>query len=165
MATTYFPIATTTLGSAAATISFTSIPATYTDLRVVFVGKVTAISGSTFFMRYNSDTGANYSFTSMYGNGSSALSEAPSALTGVRSSVDFSDTIPTYFAYDIFSYAGSTFKTTLGEWNTDRNGDGFVQRQVALWRNTAAITRIDITTSSSTYATGTTATLYGILKA
>jgi hypothetical protein len=131
------------------------------------VGKVTALSGSTFFMRYNSDTGSNYSFNSMYSNGSSALLEAPTGLTGVRMSSNFSDSIPNFLIANIMSYAGSTNKTTLVDFAKNDDGSGFdiALREVALWRNTAAITTIDITTSSSTYAIGTSATLYGIKAA
>jgi hypothetical protein len=156
-------IATTTLGSAASTITFSSIPATYTDLRLVLTGTTTSVS--TFIIRYNSDTGSNYSFTSIYGNGSSAASEAPTNLSRIGMSVEFSSSVVNFATFDIFSYAGNTNKTTLVEFSGDTNGSGFVLREVALWRNTSAINRIDITTDSSTWKTGTTATLYGILKA
>jgi hypothetical protein len=67
---------------------------------------------------------------------------------------------------DIFSYAGSTFKTCLITRSSDQNGSGEVMREVSLWRNTAAITTILFRLSTSgNYATGTTATIYGILKA
>jgi hypothetical protein len=67
---------------------------------------------------------------------------------------------------DIFSYAGSTNKTALVTSQSDQNGSGAVERSCGLWRNTAAITRIDIfPNSANNFATGTTATLYGILKA
>ena len=154
-------IATTTLGSAASTITFSSIPATYTDLRLTLTGTSTSVS--TFLLRYNSDTATNYSFTSIYGNGSSAASEAPTNLTAVQMSIEFDATLTTFAAFDVFSYAGNTNKTTLIECSRDRNGSGFVLREVALWRNTSAINRIDITTNSSTWKIGTTATLYGIL--
>jgi hypothetical protein len=66
---------------------------------------------------------------------------------------------------DFFSYAGSTNKTVLIEISQDYNGSGVVQRSVALFRDTAAITRLDLTAVGTTFAIGTTATLYGILKA
>jgi hypothetical protein len=72
MAPTYEPIATTTLGTAAASITFSSIPATYTDLRLVVVAK--AVSASTLDVRFNNDSGTNYSKTEISGDGSSAVS-------------------------------------------------------------------------------------------
>ena len=73
MPTTYEPIATTTLGSAAASITFSSIPATYTDLRVVFNGTVTEV-GETLYYRFNSDGASNYSITQVYGASGTAAS-------------------------------------------------------------------------------------------
>jgi hypothetical protein len=67
--------------------------------------------------------------------------------------------------YDIFSYAGSTFKTLLMTTSGDQNGSGWVERIVGLYRSTSAITSISIDASASTFAVGSTATLYGILKA
>ena len=68
-------------------------------------------------------------------------------------------------AIDIFSYAGSTFKTALSNQNIDNNSTGWVFRSVGLWRSTSAITSLTITNSSNQLAAGTTASLYGILKA
>ena len=62
MASTYEPIATTTLGSAASSITFSSIPATYTDLRLVLVHTPSASTGNAQ-MQFNSDTATNYSYT------------------------------------------------------------------------------------------------------
>jgi hypothetical protein len=66
---------------------------------------------------------------------------------------------------DIFSYAGSTFKTTLYTASGDKNGSGAVERGVALYRSTSAINRVDLFGWTGNLATGTTATLYGIKNA
>jgi hypothetical protein len=68
---------------------------------------------------------------------------------------------------DLFSYAGSTNKTILTTTSTDKNGSGGVGRIVSLWRSTSAITGITITDGGAGFgwASGTTATLYGILRA
>jgi hypothetical protein len=161
---TYEPIATTTLGTAAATITFSSIPATYTDLRLIFVGTGTASSNCT--VNFNSDTTSTYSQTALYGTGAAAVSNRNSDtffyLTYVT---NLSTTIPTLRTMDIFSYAGSTKKTCLTTENSDLNGSGSVARTVGLWPVTSAITSIAVSNPSSTFAAGTTATLYGILKA
>lgn len=71
MTATYESIETTTLGSAAANITFSSIPSTYTDLVVVYTLKAETASAD-IYMRFNSDSGSNYSNTILWGNGTSA---------------------------------------------------------------------------------------------
>jgi hypothetical protein len=165
MAPTYEPIATTTLGTAAATITFSSIPATYTDL--ILVTNLSYTAGGATLMRFNSDTGNNYSYTYIYGDGTSAASSKGQDRTSIVVDLasGFDTTLFGMFTANIFSYAGSTNKTILIENSNDKNGSGTVERSVRLWRNTSAITSISLTHSASTFKAGTTATLYGILKA
>ena len=169
MPATYEPIATTTLGSAASTITFSTIPATYTDLRLVLVAQGNSTTNAA--IRFNSDTGSNYSITQLQGDGGGVYSQG----TTNQSSIGYVQ-IPNnggtpnntfgMVTYDIFSYAGSTNKTVLLADAGDMNGSGNINRVVGLWRNTAAITSITITTlGAATYVANTTATLYGILKA
>jgi hypothetical protein len=167
MPATYEPIATTTLGSAAASITFSSIAATYTDLRVIFTG-TTTVSGETLYYRFNSDSGSNYSITQLYGTGSSAASRRLTSATQLSTTYAYSlvDTNPQMITFDVFSYAGSTYKTTLGNHAGDNNGAGGVDLTVGLWRSTAAITSIFMFASGgTTFKAGTTATLYGIKNA
>lgn len=169
MAATYEPIATTTLGSAASSITFSSIPSTYTDLRLVLVP--TAGSGTGVAqIQFNSDTGANYSRTWITGNGTAASSSSNTGSSYIAlNTTAFNNSYPMMSITDIFSYAGSTYKTVLSSNNQDYNGSGATNAVVGLWRSTSAITRIDIIHSKSglgeSYATGTTATLYGIKAA
>jgi hypothetical protein len=160
---TYEPIATQTLGSAASSITFSSIGSGYTDLRVVLVGTVATAGGVA--IRFNSDSGSNYSRTVLFGDGSTAASARSSNQTQfVIANINSAN--PSLITCDIFSYAGSTFKTALGEGSDDRNGSGVVARGVGLWRNTAAITTITlIEANAANFSTGTTATLYGIKNA
>jgi len=165
MPATYEPIATTTLGAAAASINFTSIAASYTDLRVVLTGTGTAALSERF--RFNSDTATNYSYTILYGNGSAAGSGRGSNVSFIRGTFmnSWDTTIPVMVTLDLFSYTGSTNKTCLLTVSQDLNGSGSVERSVGLWRSTSAVNNIEIYASTSTFAAGTTATLYGILKA
>lgn len=168
MPVTYEPIATQTLGTAAANITFNSIPGTFTDIRLVIVTTADA-GGSALFARYNSDTATNYSRTWIVGNataGSSNNSNNQDRLyLGDGNFTGVSATIPTLMTLDIFNYAGSTFKTSLGFWAGDRNGSGVVQNDVGLWRSTSAITSITLGLQTANFPIGSTATLYGILKA
>ena len=166
MATTYDPIATTTLGSAASSITFSSIPSTYTDLRLVVVG--IASSGVAMCMRFNSDSATNYSQTYLYGDGSTAASGRNTSLTRINLTqvTNFGqNALPQMVTADIFSYAGSTYKTCLTTEAADGNGATFqsVVSLVGLWRSTSAINNIYLyNDGSGSYAAGTTATLYGI---
>lgn len=163
MPATYEPIATVSVTVAAASITFSSIPSTYTDLRFVWVGTATS-NGAEFYIRFNSDSGTNYSQTGIYGNGASAASGSVTSASQVKGTLGggVSSTIPHFYTCDVFSYAGSTNKTCLIESSEDRNGSGFVERNVGLWRSTSAINTITILPNTLTWAAGTTATLYGI---
>jgi hypothetical protein len=161
---TYEPIVT--VSPTSSPFEFTSIPATYTDLRVV-VSVLTSVAGSGITMQINNDTGTNYSQTDLNGDSTSATSNRASNedrwyLTGVTANTT-STTIPLLQVIDIFSYAGSTNKTGLITHSGDKNGSGRVARRVALWRSTSAITSLKFFITNVT--TGTTATLYGIKAA
>jgi hypothetical protein len=164
MPITYEPIATTTVGTATNAITFSSIPATYTDLKLVLLLRSAATQYVTF--RINGDSGSNYSYTWMDGSGSAAASGR-----GTNDSLVYISqrTITSgqnaLFTLDLFSYAGSTNKTVLITNNQDENGSGFVGNAVSLWRNTSAINTINLTSGVSIYGVGTTATLYGIKNA
>jgi hypothetical protein len=166
MPATYEPIATTTLGSAAANIEFTSIGSGYTDLRLILTG--TANTFAFVYMQYNGDTASNYSATILSGNGTSASSiRTTSAISFFLSeNASINAVEPCLLTVDIFNYAGSTNKTCLATKSADRNGAGGTNRTVGLWRQTSAITSIKIfLNGANTMSSGTTATLYGILKA
>jgi hypothetical protein len=68
-------------------------------------------------------------------------------------------------ALDIFSYAGSTLKSSLSNSSEDKNGSGSVRAAVHLWRSTAAINRLDLFVFGAQFNVGTTVTLYGIKAA
>jgi hypothetical protein len=163
MPATYEPIATTTLGTTAASITFSTIPATYTDLRIVFTGLDTS-GGDWNRIRFNGDTGSNYSATYIDGDGTSATSGRGTSLTGIYGAV-ISDVHPSLATIDIFSYTGSTNKTVLVSASNDQNGSGVTRHIVGLWQDTSAITSVTLLMNSGNMAAGATATLYGILKA
>ena len=165
MAITYDKIATTTLGSASATITFSSIAASWTDIRVIFVG--TSSAGSNINIRFNNDSTTTYSATRLYGDGATASSNRSTSATNINPLANlFASTQPQLLTIDLFSYTGSTNKTCLITFNSDLNGSGNVASSVGLWRDTTAVNRIDILNAGgATFNIGTTATLYGILKA
>lgn len=165
MPVTYDNIATTTLGSATKNITFSSIPATYTDLRIVLVSTIQT-AADYVEITFNGTT-SGYSWTRMSGDGSAAASGRITSNTKWVPNLPLggSTTVPMLITTDIFSYAGSTFKTGLMETSADLNGSGVVIRGVGLWQNTAAITSIKLEAQTYNFNAGTTATLYGIKNA
>jgi len=164
---TYVALQTQVLSSSASSITFTSIPQTYTDLRLV-VTLTSATNGSSPAMRFNADSGTNYSNTYISGNGSTASSNRLSnqSLAYLASATGTATGSPMFVTGDIFSYAGSTYKTYLSTASNVSGAAGGVERDVGLWRNTAAITSITIILdTSANFAIGTTATIYGIQAA
>ena len=157
-------IATTTLGTAANTISFSSIPATYTDLRIVLAASGVTTSGNTVTMTMNNDA-ANFGSTWLLGNpavGSGSSGRATNSFGRLSGDSGIAGTGPFLVTADIFSYRGSQQKTTLAEFYNDNNGSGVLTRTVNLFLSTAAITQISLV-CAGTFSIGTTATLYGIL--
>ena len=165
MAVTYEPISTNTLSSATSTITFSSIPATYTDLVFVLTFTTTTASQDTN-LQFNGDTATNYSRTVLSGSGAAVSSARQSSVAQIQiGNNNFSSTtIPQMISINVFSYAGSTNKTASCVISADTNGSGAVERSVGLWRSTSAITSMSLISTGS-FATGTSATLYGILKA
>ena len=167
MPATYEKIQSTTLGSAASNITFSSISSAYTDLRLVMTyTNATASVGGAILIQFNGDTATNYSKTTLYGDGGSAASGRNTSVSYISTNLTGADTTPPQLLEaDIFSYAGSTYKTVLARSSADMNGTGSTTSLVGLWRSTSAITSIKLYFASYNLGTGTTATLYGILKA
>ena len=163
MASTYTPIATTTLGSNTASYTFSSIPSTYTDLVLVVVGKSDGVNAD-FGFQFNGDTSSNYSRTYLYGSGSAASSGRTTSTT-LMPIFNFSNVNTEVNRAFIQNYSNSTtYKTALSRVD-DAASLGTVA-QVGLWRSTSAIDSIKVLSlSSAVLTTGTSLTLYGILAA
>jgi hypothetical protein len=165
MPTTYTPIATTTLGSTASTVTFSSISGSYTDIIAVVSAKVSSSSYDLSF-RLNSDSGTNYSWTTVSGNGSTASSLRGSNVSAGRADyrayMDTTD-FNTYILHFMNYSNATTNKTVLIRGNSAALGtDGLVN----LWRNTSAITTIVFAPEfTGSFATGSTFTLYGVKSA
>jgi hypothetical protein len=155
---TYEAIATQTLGSAAASVTFSSISGSYTDLVLIIEG--TASAGDAVYLQYNGDTGTNYSWTNMQGTGTTTQSNRGSSTAEAR--IGSIGTTRYNSITQIVNYSNATtYKTAISRSNrTDVNTFAFVN----LWRDTAAITSIAVITGA-TFSTGTTFSLYGIKAA
>jgi hypothetical protein len=161
----YQSIATVTVGSGGqANIEFTSIPSTYKHLQIRLSAQGTA--GYDVNLRLNSDTGSNYAFHYLNGQGASAGTGAGTSTAYINFSNNFLQgaTIPAVGIMDILDYAStSKYKTTRALAGSDANGSGWLQLGSGLWQNTAAITTIQLyPASSQTFSQYTSAALYGI---
>ena len=169
MARTYEPIASTTLGSAASTVTFSSLPSTFSDL--VFVYSVT--NGTSdfrgFTAQFNSDSASNYSGTYLGGDGSSAGSGRLSSQSKIYVGRYLNINGRQIGRLSLMSYANtSVFKTLLNEAanNEDSSASKGVWREVGLWRSTSAISSVVFTAGSpGSFGTGSTFSLYGIKAA
>lgn len=163
MAVTYEKIATTTLSSATATVTFSSISGAYTDL-VAICNFGASSAGQDFAFTINGDTGTNYSGTRIRGNGTSASSDRYS--NTARLVVDTTGVSTTLQATDIINIQNysntTTYKTVLCRAN---DASISTEAQAALWRSTAAVTSLSFAMTSGNLLSGSTFTLYGILKA
>ena len=166
MPKTYEAIATQTLGSTAASVTFSSIPSTYTDL-VLVCNLGSTVAGQAIIMRANGDSGSNYSFRTIRGNGSTVIGEQQSNQTQVRISVAVDTSTAAgnqNIITNIMNYSNtSTFKTFFGRANNaDVNG---TEVNVSMWRSTTAINQLLVGLTGSTFVAGSTFTLYGIKAA
>jgi hypothetical protein len=163
MPSTYEPIATTTLSSNQTSVSFTSITGTYTD--IVIIGIASGNDGA-ICMRFNNTT-TNYSTTTVRGNGTSTLTSSNTALSYLNGASNFSVTAGAMMTsiWNIQNYSNTNiFKTVLFR---DGMTSHITGATIGLWRNTAAITRIDLSPEfgSQVFYAGSTFTLYGITAA
>ena len=166
MASTYEPIASTTLGSNSTSVTLSSIPGGYDDLRVVMHASRSNSGANAIRLRLNNDSGTNYSWTFLLGDGSSASSGRSSSQDHLRYlQGGISQTSTDILILDLMSYANTNvYKTILGV------GCGYqyqtVERWVHLWRSTSAVTSINFQIAGSNpYAAGSTFSLYGIKAA
>jgi hypothetical protein len=175
MANTFVKIASTTVGSGgAASIDFTSIPGTYTDLCLKLSLRGSASGAYNYAnLVFNNDTaGSPYATKIIYGDGTTTGSTGYNTggtpyISGNLSnySTATSNTFSNSETY-IPNYAGSANKSVsidaVAENNaTSPNG---VYMTAALWANSSALNRITVSPVSGTFAQYSTATLYGIKK-
>lgn len=168
MPATYEPIATQTLGSDAADVTFSTIAADWTDLVLVcFVRSANAALDAGLRIQVNADTGNNYSETILYGDGSSVVSARASSRGFIGShDIEADNATAGVFAgvrFDLMSYANTNvYKTIL---TTNYATTLSVRRGVGLWRSTSAITSIKVYANTGNLKTGSTISLYGLAAA
>ena len=162
MAITYEPIATTTLGSATNTVTFSSIPGTYTDLILIVDAIRDTGTSDDHLVRFNGDTGNNYSRVYLYGDGSTA-SGGEQTNANAAYLIYLNSSVRGVPQLHIMNYSNSTtYKTVLQRQNLPGTVTAI---NCASWRSNSAITSITITTPANNFASTSTFTLYGIKAA
>lgn len=167
--TDYESIATVTVGAGgSSSISFSSIPSTYQHLQIRYIVRSTQASTETGInARLNSDTGSNYAWHYLFGDGSSAASGAGSTQTSLNL-VNVAGGSATASAFaagvlDILDYANtSKYKTLRLLQGWDGNGSGRVNLSSGLWMSTSANNAIEFYPSSGNWAQYSSFALYGI---
>ena len=167
-------IATTYLTGTAASVEFTSIPATYEHLQLRISGRqnISGSAGGALRIQFNGDTGSNYSNHTMQTYGGTSLNAdgytgfayvyQAGRLTGPTVDAEF------YAAtiIDIADYANTNKNTTfIGLTQSIPGGSGYLSFYSALWDDTAAVTSILLYSASDDLVADTTMTLYGLNSA
>ena len=166
----YDSIATVTVGAGgSSTITFSSIPSTYTHLQLRVIGKLSGSVGyGQAYVQFNSDTAANYSAHQLYGTGASAGAAASVSATKADVTTWFPDsTTANMFGAsvtDILDYTNTNKYKTLrvfGGFDTNNTNSGLIGLFSSSWRSTSAISSMTITAASN-FLQYTSFALYGI---
>ena len=161
---TYDLIASNVLSSSASSVTFSSIPGTYRDLVLVATIQTVGPDFSLTRARFNSDTGANYNWVVMSGNGSTANSSSTSGETYLQ----------LYFASTANVGDIQQMRLMLMDYSTtNKHKSGLVRADEAnggtdafatRWASTSAINAVEIYAAGNNFASGSTFYLYGIVS-
>lgn len=162
-------IASTTLTTSAASIDFSSIPSTYTHLQLRIIARsdyADILTGGR--LRFNSDTGSNYAWHRLYGDGGSATASASTSQTQIRIDRMTGTSAGTntfgVMVTDVLDYGNTNKYTTIRSLGGyDNNGNGWAVLASGLWMNTAAVTSISFANiDGGNLIANTQVALYGI---
>jgi hypothetical protein len=168
----YDSIATVTGTGSSSTITFSSIPSTYTHLQLRYIGRDnrSGVTTDAFVCQFNGDTGSNYlEYHLLQGDGSTAAA----AVSGVSNTNILMGSIPAASALastvgvgvvDILDYSNTNkYKTTRNLMGFEYNGSGTIRLISGLWMSTSAINSITLTTGTgSNWTSATQFALYGV---
>ena len=165
----YESIATATGTGASGTITFSSIPSTYSSLQIRVLSRSSSV-GRNIQVRFNSDTGANYAQHNLRGNGASAAASGAASTTEIEAgwiatSADATNVMGVSII-DIHDYASTTKNKTLRAISGLDNNGGTTNERIylysGLWMNTTAVNSISLISNSGNWTTASVFSLYGI---
>ena len=160
-------IATVTVGSGGqSSISFTSIPSTYKHLQIRGISRLTTGNWQNVGMTFNSDTATNYSWHYLNGDpntaGAGASTNETNMLIAQIPAASQTASVFNGMVCDILDYTNTNkYKTTRSLSGTDANGSGTIFFWSGSWRNTNAITSINLS-STNNFAQYSSFALYGV---
>ena len=158
---TYTALATVTLASTASSVTFSSIPATYRDLILTFTASNSAAGLTYSVIRVNGQTGSIYSKVAMLGLANNTTTSYSTTTTSIETG-DLAPSEATFEIHQFMDYSATDkHKTVLTRWNA-RNAT-IVDAEASRIAITSAITTISVATASSSYASGSTFNLYGVI--
>lgn len=160
---TYTLIGSTTLSSATGTVTFSSVPQTYTDL--ILVSYRQQASAARLFLRFNNDGTTLYSDTWLSGEGATPYSGRNTTTSAISAGGIWNGTTTSTWATNIthvMDYSNTTtFKSTITRDSNDKGSTGTVEAMAGLYRSTSAITTVNVV-GGSNFSIGSTFRLYGI---
>lgn len=146
-------ISSQTLGAATATVTFSSIPSGYRDLRLIVISAGSTANGYT--IQFNGDAvSGNYQNVRLFGNGASGTSTLDTLIgyevIGVNSQA----------AVDIMDYSATDkHKTQVARWGSIGDTTNVT---ITRWANTAAVTSLALVRITGNHNIGSTFYLYGV---
>lgn len=163
---TYTPLANVTLGSSAATVTFSSISQSYKDLVLIIENAKTVSGTMNLNLRFNNVSTSTYSTINIWGNGASIGSTDLTGRTeaNLSGATDFLTNDSVWAgAANIMNYSATNTHTSIvSRGNRSENG---VSASVNRWADTAAITSITLAPEFfGSFAAGTTMALYGVIS-
>jgi hypothetical protein len=165
----YDALATVTLSATASTVTFAGIPTGYQHLQIRSIARQETGGLNQTYLRFNGDTGNNYSSHTLVGDGSTASTAGtgganqPFFTIGVKSGSAQTSGIFGASVTDILDYAKTNKnKTARSLAGVDANGSGYAWFASGAWYNTSAVTTITLNTETGNFAIGSTFALYGV---
>jgi hypothetical protein len=164
---TYTPLATVTLGTAVSSVTFSSIPATYRDLILVSqVRSTRAATDDDLYLQFNNDTGNNYSWVRMAGNGSTTASSSGTGVNYMRVGNDITAANSTANVFaNVVAQIQDASATDKHKTGLSRSDNSLVATYALAhrWANTNAITTVKVYCAVGSLAAGSTLNLYGVI--
>lgn len=166
-------IASATGTGSSGTITFSSIPSTYQSLHIRGIVRTdNSAAAGNLLLRFNSDSGSNYPYHYLGGDGATTIAFGSAATTSgfaifTSANASFNSNVVGSTIIDIHDYASTSRNKTVRAFSGVDNNSASVVGKLALssslWMNTSAITSISIIASSSAnFTTATQFALYGI---
>lgn len=159
---------TQTLATSAASVTFTGL-GSYSDYKHLQIRAVTrttrASSNDVVLLNFNSDTGSNYAWHSLRGNGSAVSSGAGTSQTyiqlGITQTTDNAADAFGPLVADILDFSSSSKNTTVRSLSGQTTGNTFIDLRSGLWNSTSAVTSMELTQFGTNFVAGSRFSIYG----